>query len=162
MMFLDAYGLTQTNEQYVETEALGHSFGEWKETKAPTAEEVGEQTRTCDRCGKTETKEIPKLEPATTDTDKATDTNKATDTDSDTDEPKTKGIYGDLDGDGDITANDALMILRASVERETLTPEQTALADVDGDGDITANDALAVLRYSVGMGDDNLVGKPVN
>ncbi len=74
---------------------------------------------------------------------------------------KPKGTYGDLDGDGDITANDALMILRASVGMETLTPEQIALADVDGDGDITANDALVVLRYSVGMGDGGNVGKEI-
>ena len=76
--------------------------------------------------------------------------------------PAPIGIYGDLDGDEQITANNALTILRASVGMEKLTPDQRIIADVDNDGDITANDALAVLRNSVGMGDDNLVGKPVN
>lgn len=82
-------------------------------------------------------------------------------TDSDTDEPKPNGICGDVDGDGTITASDALMILRASVGTENLTPEQTALADVDGDGNITANDALTVLRHSAGMVDGGNIGKPI-
>ena len=73
-----------------------------------------------------------------------------------------KGIYGDVDGDGAITANDALMILRNSVGMETFTPEQFKLADIDDDGAISANDALAVLRHSVGMVDESSkVGKPV-
>ena len=76
-------------------------------------------------------------------------------------EPKIVGTYGDLDGDGQITANDALTILRASVGMEELTSDQRVIADVDNDSDITANDALAVLRSSVGMVDENLVGKPV-
>ena len=71
-------------------------------------------------------------------------------------------LCGDLDIDGQITANDALTILRKSVGQEKLTPEQKILADVDGDGEITANDALAVLRYSVGMADeDSPINKPI-
>ena len=73
-----------------------------------------------------------------------------------------KGIIGDVDGDGQITANDALTILRASLGMENLTPDQTALADVDSDGSITSADALAVLRYSVGLTDaGSPIGKPV-
>lgn len=76
------------------------------------------------------------------------------------DDPKL--IIGDLDGDGEITANDALTILRSSVGMADLTPEQNKLADIDGDTEITANDALAVLRYSVGMSDaDSPINKPV-
>ena len=72
------------------------------------------------------------------------------------------GTYGDLDGDGQITANDALTILRASIGIEELPPEQRVIADVDNDGEITVNDALAVLRYSVGIPDfDNPINKPV-
>ena len=74
-------------------------------------------------------------------------------------EPKPTGTYGDVDGDGSITANDALLILRASVSLEEITPDQRTKSDVDGDNDISANDALAVLRNSVGMSDDNLVGR---
>ena len=39
-------------------EALGHTFGEWEETKAPTCTEPGEEKRVCD-CGETETRAIP-------------------------------------------------------------------------------------------------------
>lgn len=71
------------------------------------------------------------------------------------------GIYGDMDADGKITANDALEILRLSVGMIELTPELLTAADVDGDEKVTANDALAVLRFSVGMGDDDRIGKPI-
>lgn len=76
-------------------------------------------------------------------------------------EPEEIGVYGDIDGDGSITANDALAVLRASVNIAELTPEQTVLADVDRDGSVTANDALAVLRCSVGVDDGGNVGKPI-
>ena len=72
------------------------------------------------------------------------------------------GVLGDVDSDSEITANDALTILRSSVGMESFTPEQTKLADVDNDTEITANDALAVLRYSVGLTDENSpINKPV-
>ena len=58
---------------------------------------------------------------------------------------------GDMDGDGSITANDALLILRASLGLIELTPDQRARADADGDGAITANDALIILRRSLGL-----------
>ena len=45
-------------------------------------------------------------------------------------------LNGDLDGDGQITANDALTILRASVGIEELPPEQRVIADVDKDSGI--------------------------
>lgn len=60
-------------------------------------------------------------------------------------------IEGDLDGDGQLTAADALTILRASASIEELDEAKAALADIDGDGQITANDALAVLRISAGI-----------
>lgn len=43
---------------------------------------------------------------------------------------------GDFDNDGEVTSNDALKILRASVGLETFTQEQTVLADLDNDGEI--------------------------
>ncbi|MBR4880376.1 MAG: hypothetical protein IKU19_00475, partial [Clostridia bacterium] len=42
--------------------ALGHSWGVWVETIAPTTETVGEETRTCTACGATETQEIPVIQ----------------------------------------------------------------------------------------------------
>ena len=41
--------------------ALGHSFGDWAETKAPTCETEGELARKCATCGETETKSVPAL-----------------------------------------------------------------------------------------------------
>ena len=40
------------------TGKLGHAFGEWIETKAPTCTEKGESRRDCDRCDHFENKEI--------------------------------------------------------------------------------------------------------
>ena len=37
--------------------ALGHTWGEWVETQAPTVDEAGEETRTCSVCSETETRQ---------------------------------------------------------------------------------------------------------
>lgn len=57
---------------------------------------------------------------------------------------------GDIDYDGEYTANDARLLLRAAVGLEDI-PIQ--VGDVDGDGKITANDARLILRKSVGLED---------
>lgn len=44
------------------TDALGHNWGDWETTKEATTSAEGEQTRTCSRCGATETQAIAKLE----------------------------------------------------------------------------------------------------
>ena len=69
------------------------------------------------------------------------------------------GCYGDIDTDGQITANDALAILRSSVGMELLVDVQMIAADVDSDGQVTANDALAVLRVSVGFPNEGKIGE---
>ena len=40
---------------------LGHSWGAWEETKAATSAAEGEEMRSCDRCGDSEFRTIPKL-----------------------------------------------------------------------------------------------------
>ena len=56
---------------------------------------------------------------------------------------------GDVDGDEDLTSNDALIILRASLAMiELATERQQKAADFDHDGAITSNDAINVLRDS--------------
>lgn len=40
------------------TDALGHDYGEWTQTKAPTCTEKGEEARHCSRCDSSETNEI--------------------------------------------------------------------------------------------------------
>ena len=59
-------------------------------------------------------------------------------------------MCGDLDGNGRITAVDALITLCGSVGEISLTEGQSKAADVDFDGTVTANDALKILCYSVG------------
>ena len=44
-----------------ETEALGHSYGEWKTVVAAGCESVGEEVRTCARCDDVETRETEPL-----------------------------------------------------------------------------------------------------
>ena len=50
-------------------EAKGHSYGQWTVTKAATCTEKGEEIRTCEVCGETETREIPPYCPAEAYTD---------------------------------------------------------------------------------------------
>ena len=61
-------------------------------------------------------------------------------------------IFGDVDGDKEITATDALYILQYTVEMRQFTDEQKDLAKVtteDGSGNVEVSDALAVLQFSV-------------
>ena len=50
---------TQTKE--FNTNPLGHDWSEWEATKGATCTEAGEETRTCARCGETETRETEAL-----------------------------------------------------------------------------------------------------
>lgn len=43
------------------TSATGHNWGSWKVTKEPTATSEGTEQRTCNNCGKTDTRTIDKL-----------------------------------------------------------------------------------------------------
>ena len=62
-------------------------------------------------------------------------------------------VYGEVDGlpegNPQVTAQDALMVLKASAHGYTLSPDQTLCADVDLDDEITAKDALTILQYTV-------------
>ncbi len=57
--------------------------------------------------------------------------------------------YGDLNNDGLIDAVDALMVLKAAVDKLELTKEQAVAADVDGNDAIDAVDALYILKKAV-------------
>ncbi len=58
---------------------------------------------------------------------------------------------GDVDNDGKVTASDARLALRASVNLEKLTATQTKAADIDKSSTVTASDARMILRASVGL-----------
>ena len=63
----------------------------------------------------------------------------------------TARLMGDIDANGTVNANDALLVLRAALGIITLTPEQRAAADMDASGTVTANDALMILRLTLGL-----------
>ena len=58
---------------------------------------------------------------------------------------------GDVDGDGEINARDALLALQHSVQIKILEQEQFTAADVNRDSKVDAADALCMLQYSVGI-----------
>lgn len=60
-------------------------------------------------------------------------------------------IPGDVDLDGMVSASDALVVLRASMELQTLTHAELAMSDINGDGVVDPSDALLILRASMGL-----------
>ena len=60
-------------------------------------------------------------------------------------------IYGDINDDGFVTAEDARMALRFAVGLEFPTKLMAIAADVDNDDFITAQDARLILRFAVGL-----------
>ena len=60
-------------------------------------------------------------------------------------------MAGDVDGNGIVNANDALMIMRYSLGLIQLTDAQLAVSDVNGDGEVNANDALFLMRRALGI-----------
>lgn len=57
---------------------------------------------------------------------------------------------GDVDLDGAVTIEDALLVLRASADLNTLNAEQQKNADVTYDGKVNSVDALRILLYISG------------
>lgn len=55
-------------------------------------------------------------------------------------------IYGDANGDGEITARDMLALKRHILGITTLTGNALTAADTDNDGNVTARDMLAIKR----------------
>ena len=58
-------------------------------------------------------------------------------------------MYGDTDCDGQITANDARLALRATVKLETLSELQTVACDANNNRKIDSADARIILRMAV-------------
>ena len=61
------------------------------------------------------------------------------------DEPDVEIVYGDADGDGDIT-NDDVILLQQHLAKWDVTMDE-ASADADGDGDITNDDVILLQQY---------------
>lgn len=60
-------------------------------------------------------------------------------------------VYGDLNGDGEISATDVTMTRRFYRGNQELTPEQQECVDVDLNGEITAADVTIIRRYYRGV-----------
>ena len=61
------------------------------------------------------------------------------------------GLPGDLNGDGNVDAADAVLIQRYDSGLATLTAEQLSAADVTRDGTVDAADAVKIQRYDAGL-----------
>lgn len=60
-----------------------------------------------------------------------------------------ESLLGDVNGDGSISGDDALSIMRHVLGVESLNETSLASADYNEDGNVDLADALAVLRYSL-------------
>ena len=58
-------------------------------------------------------------------------------------------VKGDVDGDGRVSASDALLALQSAVGKIRLAGAKLLSASLSG-GDVTATDALKILQFSVG------------
>jgi hypothetical protein len=64
---------------------------------------------------------------------------------------KVIGIKGDINGDGEVKANDAILALRISSGLMKPDDYQLWAGDMNDDGAIKANDAILILRKSAGL-----------
>jgi hypothetical protein len=60
-------------------------------------------------------------------------------------------LLGDVNDDGAVRSNDAILALRIAAGLMEPTEYQKQAADMNGDGEIKANDAIRVLRKAAGL-----------
>jgi hypothetical protein len=60
-------------------------------------------------------------------------------------------IKGDVNGDGDIGSNDAILALRIAAGLAEPTADQECAADANNDGKVTSADAILILRMAAGL-----------
>lgn len=70
---------------------------------------------------------------------------------------KFEGDLGDVDGDGQITEEDAALVLEYVSENTDLSNEQIILADVNKDGIVSIADARMILVYAESLDDEIVV-----
>ena len=61
-------------------------------------------------------------------------------------------VKGDVNNDGNIRSNDAILALRIAAELMVPTPQQECAADMNENGKVQANDAILILRKAAGLG----------
>ena len=125
-----------------EIPATGHTPGKWEVVKAAQVGQKGLEQQRCTVCNTVvNERDIPALpEESTKPVEKPTD--------KPVEKPDAVKNFGDVDGNGKITAADARLALRISAKLEKATELQTTVADMDKNGKITAADARKILRIS--------------
>ena len=118
--------------------------GTWEDTTlTPTKVEIEATDVTKGSAAEPTTKPVPSTQPTTA--------QPAT-------EPSGNAVYGDVNGDGDITVVDATLVQKHVVQLETLSADKQILADVNGDNTISVVDATLIQKYIVQLKDWGLTG----
>lgn len=113
--------------------------GTWEDTTlTPTKVEIEATDVTKGSAAEPTTKPVPPTQPTTA--QPATD-------------PSGNAVYGDVNGDGDITVVDATLVQKHVVQLETLSADKQILADVNGDNTISVVDATLIQKYVVQLKD---------
>lgn len=113
--------------------------GTWEDTTlTPTKVEIEATDVTKGSAAEPTTKPVPSTQPTTA--------QPAT-------EPSGNAVYGDVNGDGDITVVDATLVQKHVVQLETLSANKQILADVNGDNTISVVDATLIQKYVVQLKD---------
>lgn len=113
--------------------------GTWEDTTlTPTKVEIEATDVTKGSVAEPTTKPVPSTQPTTA--------QPAT-------EPSGNAVYGDVNGDGDITVVDAILVQKHVVQLETLSADKQILADVNGDNTISVVDATLIQKYIVQLKD---------
>lgn len=58
---------------------------------------------------------------------------------------------GDVNMDGSVNINDAVLVMRYSMGVADLSAEQIALADINGDASVNTGDAVVIMRIAMGI-----------
>ncbi len=113
--------------------------GTWEDTTlTPTKVEIEATDVTKGSAAEPTTKPVPSTQPTTA--------QPAT-------EPSGNAVYGELNGDGDITIVDATLVQKHVAQLETLSADKQILADVNGDNTISVVDATLIQKYIVQLKD---------
>lgn len=113
--------------------------GTWEDTTlTPTKVEIEATDVTKGSAAEPTTKPVPSTQPTTA--------QPAT-------EPSGNAVYGDVNGDGDITVVDATLVQKHVVQLETLSADKQILADVNRDNTISVVDATLIQKYIVQLKD---------
>lgn len=60
-------------------------------------------------------------------------------------------LLGDVDGDGSVSINDAILVQRHALGINLLSEDALEVADFDGDGSVSTSDAVLIARAAMGL-----------